>query len=60
LGMENARLHILAVAVLVAGLTFTMFTMFALDRPFGGDLRVTPDAFEVVLDEIEADTQPAA
>jgi Protein of unknown function (DUF4239) len=60
LGMESARLHVLAVAVLTAGLTFTMFTMIVLDQPFGGGLRVTPDAFEVVLHEIEDDSQPAA
>ena len=58
LGMESALLHILAVAALTAGITFTMFTTIALDRPFGGDLRVSPDAFEMVLNEIEGDSQP--
>lgn len=52
LGMENAWLHILAVATLTAGLTFTMFTTIILDHPFGGALRVSPEAFEVVLTEI--------
>ena len=60
LGMESARLHILAVAALTAGLTFTMLTTITLDRPFGGDLRVSPDAFEMVLSEIEGDNQPEA
>lgn len=60
LGMESARLHIWAVAALTAGLGFTMFTTIALDRPFGGDLRVTPDAFEMVLSEIEGDSQSKA
>jgi hypothetical protein len=60
LGMESARLHILAVAALTAALAFTMFTLIALDQPFGGDLRVNPDAFESVLNEIEGDSQPAA
>jgi hypothetical protein len=58
LGMESARLHILAVAALTAGITFTMFTTIALDRPFRGDLQVTPDAFETVLNELEGDSQP--
>jgi hypothetical protein len=58
LGMESALLHILAVAALTAGLSFTMFTTIALDQPFGGDLRVSPDAFEIVLNELEADSQP--
>jgi hypothetical protein len=60
LGMESARLHILAVAALTAGLCFTMFTTIVLDSPFGGDLRVSPDAFERVLTEIEGDSQPKA
>jgi hypothetical protein len=57
LGMESARLHILAVAALTAGLSFTVFTTMALDQPFGGDLRVTPNAFETVLSEMES-SQP--
>lgn len=52
-GMENARLHVWAVGALTACLAFTMFTTVTLDRPFGGDLRVTPEAFEMVLSEIE-------
>jgi hypothetical protein len=60
LGMESARLHIWAVAALTAGLGFTMFTTIVLDSPFGGDLRVSPDAFEMVLSEIEGDGQPEA
>ena len=58
LGMESSLLHVLAVAALTAGLTLTMFTTIALDQPFGGDLRVSPEAFEIVLNEIEADSQP--
>ena len=54
LGMENAWLHVLAVMALTAGIAFTVFTIVVLDRPFGGDLRVMPDAFELVLNEIEA------
>jgi len=60
LGMESAWLHVLAVTALAAGLTFTMFTIIALDHPFGGDLRVNPDAFETVLTEIEGASQPEA
>jgi hypothetical protein len=60
LGMDSARLHIVAVAALTAGLSFTMFATIALDRPFGGDLRVSPEAFETVLNEIEGDSQPEA
>jgi Protein of unknown function (DUF4239) len=55
-GMESAWLHILAVAVLTLGFGFTMFTIFALDQPFGGDVRVTPEAFETVLNEMEGNS----
>jgi hypothetical protein len=58
LGMDSTLLHIFAVAVLTAGLTFTMFTTIILDHPFGGDTRVDPDAFEIVLTEIEGTSQP--
>jgi ABC-type transport system involved in cytochrome c biogenesis permease component len=52
LGMESARLHRLAVAALTAGIAFTIFTTIALDQPFAGDLRVGPEDFEMVLNEI--------
>jgi len=58
--MDSALLYVLAVAVLTAGLTFTMFTTILLDKPFGGDLRVSPKAFEIVLAEIEGESQPEA
>jgi hypothetical protein len=60
LGMESARLHVLAVAALTAGFTFTLFVVIALDRPFDQHLRVSPEAFEMVLNEIESDNQPAS
>ncbi|HLM78106.1 MAG TPA: hypothetical protein VK361_06935, partial [Rubrobacteraceae bacterium] len=60
LGMESTRLHVLAVAALTAGITFTMFTIFTLDYPFGGDLRVRPDRFELVLADIEGHSQQGA
>ena len=55
-GMENARLHVWAVVALTACLAFIMFTTVTLDSPFGGDLRVTPEAFEMVLSEIGGDS----
>ena len=53
LGMESARLHMVAVAALTAGIAFTIFAIVTLDSPFGGELRVQPSAFELVLEEIE-------
>jgi hypothetical protein len=57
-GMGSALLHVFAVGALTACLAFTLFTTVTLDQPFGGDLRVTPDAFEMVLSEIEGDSSP--
>ena len=59
-GMESALVHILAVAALTAGFTFTLFVVIALDRPFDTHLRVSPEAFEAVLNEIEGNSQPPA
>jgi hypothetical protein len=60
LGLESARLHVLAVAVLTLGFAFTMFTIITLDHPFGVDLRVNPETFEIVLNEMEGASQAAA
>jgi hypothetical protein len=52
-GMKTAWLHALAVAALTGGIALIIFAIVVLDRPFGGDLRVGPDAFEMVLNTIE-------
>jgi hypothetical protein len=57
LGMESARLHMVAVAALTAGIAFTIFAIVTLDSPFGGELRVQPAAFELVLEEIEGTSE---
>ena len=54
--MDSTRLHVLAVAALTAGITFTIFAILTLDRPFAGELRVNPAAFELVLNDIEGDS----
>lgn len=52
-GMKARWLHVLAVAALTGGIALIIFAIVVLDRPFGGDLRVGPDAFELVLDTVE-------
>jgi membrane protein YdbS with pleckstrin-like domain len=54
-GMETAWLHMLAVAALTAIVTLVLYTVAVLEYPFDGDVRVQPDAFELVLREIEGD-----
>ena len=60
LGMENTLIHIAAVAVLTAGLTLTMVTTIILDHPFGVALSVSTNAFDVVLTELEGESQSKA
>jgi hypothetical protein len=52
-GMKSAWLHACAVAALTRGIALIIFTIVVLDHPFGGDLRLSPDAFELVLQTIE-------
>jgi hypothetical protein len=52
-GMENRRLHLLAVAALAGGIVLVLFMIGELDRPFGAEPRVEPEPFELVLREIE-------
>ena len=52
-GMESDRLHLLTVGTLAAGIALVLFTSFVLDRPFGTDLRVGPQSFELMLQELE-------
>ncbi len=54
-GMEAARLHMLAVAALTVIVTLILYTVAVLEYPFNADVRVQPDAFELVLREIEGD-----
>ena len=53
-GMKARWLHVLAVAALTGGIALIIFAIFVLVRPFGGDLRVGPDALELVLATVEA------
>jgi hypothetical protein len=46
---------VLAVSALTVIVSLIIYTIAVLDYPFNGDLRVGPDAFELVLREIEGD-----
>ena len=56
-GLETLWLHALAVAALTVVVTLIIYTIAVLDYPFNGDLRVGPEAFELVLDRIERGDQ---
>jgi len=52
-GMKTPWLHMLAVVALTVVVTLIIYTIAVLDYPFNGELRVGPEAFELVLREIE-------
>jgi hypothetical protein len=54
-GMETRWLHMLAVAALAVIVTLIIYSIAVLDFPYNGDLRVGPEAFELVLRRIEGD-----
>ena len=51
-GMESRRLHLMTVGVLAMGISLVLFAILVLDRPFGTDISVGPQPFELVLREI--------
>jgi hypothetical protein len=53
IGMESRLLHLLAVGALAGGIALVLFTIAELDYPFGMKPRVSPEPFELVLDEME-------
>ena len=52
-GLKNTWVHTLMVASLTIVLTSILFTVYILDNPFGGDSRVSPEAFELDLQLFE-------
>lgn len=44
-GANNPRLHMALTAVLAAALGFTLFIILALDTPYTGSFKITPDPF---------------
>lgn len=53
-GMRTPRLHELMVVAFTLVLALVLYTIRALEYPFDGIVQVTPQAFELVLDKIEA------
>jgi hypothetical protein len=53
-GLETPWLHMLAVAALTVIVSLILYTIAVLEYPFDDEARVGPDAFELVLREIES------
>lgn len=54
-GMESQWLHRLSAAALAVIVVLLLYTIYRIQFPFTGDIRVHPDALELVLHKIESD-----
>jgi hypothetical protein len=52
-GLENTLVHSLMVGALASIIALALFTVGALDYPFGSGAQVGPEAFELVLERFE-------
>jgi len=52
-GLEDTTVHALMVGALAATFALALFTVAALDYPFGSGVRVSPEGFELVLERFE-------
>jgi len=50
--VEDARLHAILVTLLATFMALVIFMIFALDRPYRGDLGVTPDPYQLIHDQL--------
>jgi hypothetical protein len=48
-GLENTWAHSLMVGALAAVIALVLFTIYSLDNPFAGDVRLDPEALELLL-----------
>jgi hypothetical protein len=50
--VEETRLQLIQVLLLATFIGLVIFMTFALDRPFRGDLGITPDPFQLIYDSV--------
>ncbi len=50
--VEDARLHGILVTLLAMFIGLVIFMIFALDRPFRGDLGVQPEPYQLLYDHL--------
>ena len=50
--VEDARLQAIQVLLLATFIGLVIFMIFALDRPFRGDLGLRPDAYQLIYDQL--------
>jgi hypothetical protein len=54
--VEDVRLHAVMVTLLATFIGLVIFMTFAFDRPFRGDLGLTPEPYQLVYDKVMQDT----
>lgn len=54
--VEDVRVHAILVMLLAAFIGLVTFMTFAFDRPFRGDLGLTPEPYQLVYDKMMEDT----
>lgn len=52
-GLENIWAHTLMVVWLAGGIALVLFAIYSLEHPFSGGARVSPGAFELILERFE-------
>jgi hypothetical protein len=52
-GMQSTTAHALMVAALAGVIALVLYTIAAMDRPFTGGARISPEAMELVLERFE-------
>ena len=50
--IEDARVHTIQVVLLAAFIGLVIFMIFALDRPFHGELGLKPDSYQLIYDHL--------
>jgi hypothetical protein len=50
--VEDARLHGIQVLLLSGFMGLIIFMIFALDRPFRGDLGLSPEPYQLIYDQL--------
>jgi len=53
--VEDLRLHAILVTLLAAFMGLVIFMIFAFDRPFRGELGLTPEPYQLVYDKVMQD-----
>lgn len=58
--VEDPRLHRILGMLLAVFMGLVIFMIFALDRPFQGDLGLRPDAYQLIYDQLMTGSSPVA